>query len=1228
MNRRVSPPPSFALGEARIEPLRRDSGGGRSRYGPAYFGKPPPPGASPIGSLRPPPAAPGEVTPNCLLPTAYCLLQTAYCLLPMPYLCFPSLEVLTLVLQSQALPGSVQVSPCMAFIMATGELFVQPSQQLTADVWTSLEQFGVKVVQTQDRFTCQPCETIKASCWFELLPLQKCHTADDDLPKTIIFRTASTEKFTTLASEMLRLGNDRIGYRHVASGSTEAACTLIRVIEPPYYTLIDVLDETRAGTERSDATAYREQAPRVWVRMGYQHPLAGRIDPPAGHFLLIDPPHEFHLVTEAAFLDIYQALDVRMPPPAQAWQPAEVATSLIVPLTLTAAGTSAAAELWVIRRDAMQQLEQLVARSDDELLERLAFAVVSHDLEPVVILRVRPSRAAPPILILDATAYCTTLRLPNLFVPVGMRLQPPLRRDAIAKLLASDNRKLTWLELGEPRDNARRFLPFQAQSIPDAAFRPLGDWVEYVLDHHAEALDSWTASHRFEFESFVCRDDVREPTQPSPGSPRSKSNQGSAGVGSPQQPAESRPEEALATSERTATAQLIAEPRRVSTNETIEQLKQVEAEFIQSPEPLDAPSRIEQWLRLGTLHAQLKHQLDATICWANLLWYEGHTTTELAERWLQAELRSSGRNSFDINAVRSLVSQADHRGKDAGLVAAFVVRAVIGQPESADLRALAPELTLYLEKQERFLPARVVWLTALAMHQLVGGDPLGLARVRDRLLNRLYENGLIGELDIVSFLRGGGGNQSDHHRALRARWRELQAAVDQWLTEPIIAKNQTKVYVKFMFAYCLARMGEVINGRELLHQATEELDSSELIHLWMGMAFNYRVDQAAQGGSNRDALPDDLVRQLEFMERLDRYKIDRMRQHSRVLEPHERIDPYRHWHRRYTDELFQTLAELKDLLDLKKVEARLRTLLAEHSEGPRGLRVLATSLEYAPRLGDDFASQLLGRVEELLGQCEDVIEKSLLLHRAVYVAAHFGHTPRVNWLITRLGDELPAIVDSYLRLDSQYNPVDKERIETIENLLQHSFRGLRKLGMRTELSALYTRIAELVDAQVERPGGRSSKTEVNSEAALSRRLSLLLCVASGYYYFGNHDDADRTADKVRSVLLEGKLPNVEQRRLAMAYVQCISLGAPEIALQRIFELFVRLPNGQRALPKIEDTMTTSSHFSVSELEFVEACLLSLLSDESQWDPRSQLWLDQDEFAIRKKIHADMQRALM
>ncbi len=132
--------------------------------------------------------------------------------------------------------------------------------------------------------------------------------------------------------------------------------------------------------------------------------------------------------------------------------------------------------------------------------------------------------------------------------------------------------------------------------------------------------------------------------------------------------------------------------------------------------------------------------------------------------------------------------------------------------------------------------------------------------------------------------------------------------------------------------------------------------------------------------------------------------------------------------------------------------------------------MLASALEYAPRLGDQFATRLLERVDRLLDDCEDTIEKALLIQRALYVAAHFGHTKRVNALVVRLRNELPAIVDFYLQAVVQHKSGDDNPIETVETLLLHSFRGLRKLGMRDELSALYGRVAELCrttpDAQV------------------------------------------------------------------------------------------------------------------------------------------------------------------
>ena len=118
------------------------------------------------------------------------------------------------------------------------------------------------------------------------------------------------------------------------------------------------------------------------------------------------------------------------------------------------------------------------------MISRLAFAVgTSEDSKNgrTVVVKVRPGKEAPPVLVLDGVACRSYLRIPNLFLPVGFRLHPPLRRDAVKQLLAADPNLDTWLL---PQAGGQ-FVP---QSLPDSAFRPLSDWVDYVLDSEREAL--------------------------------------------------------------------------------------------------------------------------------------------------------------------------------------------------------------------------------------------------------------------------------------------------------------------------------------------------------------------------------------------------------------------------------------------------------------------------------------------------------------------------------------------------------------------------------------------------------------------------------------------------------------------------------------------------------------------------------------------------------------------
>lgn len=1131
-------------------------------------------------------------------------------------LLFPSQDVFRLALTSGVVPANVQTKSVRAIFQPSGELLVVPSDPLDAKTQKSLSRLNVRTVDALPTGAEQ--KAIDASCWLQLVPLERVKTESESFDKaTVLFRTPTSNGFSELVAEMLRLGNDRQSFRHYRNGEVEFS--LLRVIDPPYYSLLSAVEGVSAKKNlrsNTQVAAFIEQAPRVWVQLGFQHPLATRIDPPAGQFVLLESQTNWQYVDEAAFQDVYSALDLRLPTMPDSLTASTAAKRINVPLRLLSGSTQASAELWVIRDRAMEQLEELVTRSDDELIGRLAFAVVETQDQPIVILRTRPSRHAPPVLVLEGLSCAPYLKLPNLFLPVGKRLHPPLRRDAVAKLLAGDNRKLTWLEI----DGESSFFVF---NVLDSAFRPLSDWIDYVLEHQQESLNAWIDSHRFDFESFVCRDDEPKANRPQPTGQRTPTKSESTSAAATTPKAQEGNEATFvepASEPKTPTASS-KKPPKPTLNELQVQLASIEKQFLEARDALDSEQSQAAWQKMAVLHSHLKHRTDTTIAWNNGLWHTATPFVELLQDWLHSEMRSAGRERVDISVIDEILPKTATSTADTSLVAAYLIYSLASKKGVTDLKRRNGELVQYFRKNERFLPIRTVWMTALALHQLSGSDTLGLARVRDRLLERLYQYGMQTEIDVASFMRAGGNGQNDRIRVLATQFPALLGVIDRWVAVPTTMSNaQNKHYAKLIGAYGLAKLGQLASCRAQVDEVLNELDKKDAIHKWMGHAYKFRIEQVADSQSSHDPLPAELLAQLDDMERLDRYKVDRLRQQSRILEPHERIDPYRRWHRRYKDKLFQSLAELYDLSDNKQIHVAVEKLLKENLNGPQGLRVLATALELAPRLGEQFGLQLLPKVDNLLRDCEDDVEKSLLLQRAIYVAAHFGQIDSVHGLVNVLNVAMPSIVEEYLTMQMQYNPDNKERVDTVEALFVQSFRGLRKLGMRDQIGILYGRVAEQVQAS--RPKGKSSANDP-SEA---RSMRLLLCVAGGWYYFGQSDEANKAVDRVRKILLDGRLAPIEQRALAMAYVNAVSQAPIEDAMRRITELF-SVAHGQRVVPKIEDNLTTSTHFSVSQMELIEASVLALLSDTSSLSPELQRWLDEDEFLVRKRIHDDMKRAM-
>src|SRR5262249_21123628 len=148
-----------------------------------------------------------------------------------------------------------------------------------------------------------------------------------------------------------------------------------------------------------------------------------------------------------------------------------------------------------------------------------------------------------------------------------------------------------------------------------------------------------------------------------------------------------------------------------------------------------------------------------------------------------------------------------------------------------------------------------------------------------------------------------------------------------------------------------------IECRKLQQRAQNYLAGRDEVHSLLVEAFNFRINQALEGKPIGGSLPPEQLEYLGQMERDPRYVVDRLRQRSHILEPHEEIEPYRHYHMRVLDELGRTLATLPDVIERQELANQLNRLLQETRKKDekgtaRRVRVLATALDLAPRIGE------------------------------------------------------------------------------------------------------------------------------------------------------------------------------------------------------------------------------------------------------------------------------------
>lgn len=1132
---------------------------------------------------------------------------------------FPDLETLRLAITSAQIPSDVSAAPAEVAFDPAGRPSVRPVAGIPPKpMLNALKKLGVK--QARDHYTEA---TLTVECWPQVLPVHKSPAVPEVTSNTPVLFDMPSADMPAVVTEMLRLGNDRQSFRTVAGNDGDRV--LLKVIGPPYYTLLRAIDKTTQ--KGATVTAYVERASRVWVELGYDHPMATQIKPADGQVLLLRPEREWTAVEDGPFQDVYDVLDFKLPAASVEWQESQLKGKLSVPLKLVPGNAADVAELWVLTEEAVDQLDALVRDADERLMARLSFAVAHENGQTTIVLKTRPSKLSPPVLPLaKARAFKPYWKLPNLFLPVGKRLMPTLRRDAVRKLLADDPAQVVWLM---PNVGGK----FTPEVLPDDAFRPLEDWIDYVIDHEHEKLAAWVQATHFDFDSFICRDDQADKPKP-PQTDKGKKNKKDRGAG-PDDEADLPPPVPKAGRKKSSAADetdFQAPVEVAPPNELRVRLRELEDRFKAVDGPLDDPERVALWPEMARLNTALKNKSDAAVCWTNAYWELPDAPAEGSRAWLRTEDPDARpiptAEEWDTALAANLPSPEAVRG-----FAARVVHACRQDPVPDSFLKRLPRVREYLEKHENVLGVRVIWL---AWWHLAGAggaaeDVKAVAHVRDRLLQRLLAEGLNKERDLPYFLRTAGAQDSERTRLVRDKALKLHGLVEQWHAGEDVKVN--KPYVDLMFAFGLAKLGEFTAARDLVNGALGLLlngwNTNAILqrpHEILGKAFAWRIENVLAGKPHAGPLPDAIRDQIKEIDRgrgeggiNPKYIVDRMIEQSWILEPEEAVDPYNQF---ITSGPLAERRQFESLTDPRALRAAVDRLLGSNHDAVTLVGLLNSAANFVHRAGETYAIKFVqsvpGKVfsQAVPANAPDTtivntrMQRASLLSRMIFIAAHYGR---------------PELVDRNLDLVYQVlnEKTGQERYEILNLFAHRAIRELRRLGLKDQVDRLLRQIRDLVVQG-------KSLAQLQHESSgpnWGNVLGSLLCLAEGWQYFGAFAEARTHLDAGRATIANNPSQPVGRRlgpkdltSLVQRYVVAAGVGPIDEALNRIEDLF-------RILERLPNSYSTASHYSRLHLNVVEELVRTFMSENLALGDQARRWLDDDEYLVRRRIHGDMRRLL-
>ena len=634
---------------------------------------------------------------------------------------------------------------------------------------------------------------------------------------------------------------------------------------------------------------------------------------------------------------------------------------------------------------------------------------------------------------------------------------------------------------------------------------------------------------------------------------------------------------------------------------------------------MNAEGRHEQWAELAAAYDAAGNHKDAALCWLNAVWGQAKPSPLWAWGWLRAEAKAARPEVKSIDPVPWLASTPGPGTTRA--LAAWVVWASQQNPPPDVFVERKVAIQARLEAHEHFLPVRAAWLTRATLSRHGNGDVLGLARTRDRLSERLVFAGLSLELDTPSFLRFAGEGVRERFQEARRWLVDKRDLIHQWIgripeearfhAPPGPGRNHlrevglepevtnTRGYVDLILAWGLMRFAEHSAADAIRKQAFGTNSTDEPVHAALCDAFDYRIQEVREGKLPRGPLPAGVQSKINRLENLPRYAVDKLREHSRILEPTVRIEAFR--------QAVSTKSEVGasniEILPADRLNAELTKILQAE-----------LAREGQPQL-EWTMSVLLDRISDLTEESATIVFDAL-----PRTFDRLRDSPRPQARLLEKGLAAAAIrdrVDVARDLAGRFLVLADGRAgrDLAEALTGHLFRCLRRLGLKNDADRVLHHVAERVTQG--QPLGRLRSTR---SADWPVDLRCLLHVAAGWYYAGKDEQAHAILDEARRDLFAAETTTANRTALAMTYASTLAQAPARVALGRLEEIFQRLKG-------INVEGSTSAYYALNPLLLVERTVRAVVSDDFAVGPQVRAWLDADELAVRRRIRDELKELL-